>query len=148
MSNFKKFLALVLATLMVASMMVFAPAASAYAPTGDYADDIALLSAFGVMLGDGTSYQEKENVTRWQMALLIARVVTGEVGNDMWEADKSDFFTDVKADHYPGAIDFCAEMGYIKGIGDKDLYYGHGQYKGEFESLDSIIMAAAVQYRF
>lgn len=118
MSNFKKFLALVLATLMVASMMVFAPAASAYAPTGDYADDIALLSAFGVMLGDGTSYQEKENVTRWQMALLIARVVTGEVGNDMWEADKSDFFTDVKADHYPGAIDFCAEMGYIKGIGD------------------------------
>jgi len=118
MSNFKKFLALVLATLMVASMMVFAPAASAYAPTGDYADDIALLSAFGVMLGDGTSYQEKENVTRWQMALLIARVVTGEVGNDMWEADKSDFFTDVNADHYPGAIDFCAEMGYIKGIGD------------------------------
>ena len=49
MRNFKKFLALVLATLMVASMMVFtAPAASAYAPTGDYADDIALLNAFGV----------------------------------------------------------------------------------------------------
>ena len=119
MSNFKKFLALVLATLMVASMMVItAPAASAYAPTGDYADDIALLSTLGVMIGDGTSYQEKENVTRWQMALLIARIVTGETGNDMWEAEKSEFFTDVTADHYPGAIDFCAEMGYIKGVGD------------------------------
>lgn len=119
MSNFKKFLALVLATLMVASMMVIsAPAASAYAPTGDYADDIALLNTLGVMLGDNVSFGEKENVTRWQMALLIARIVTGETGNDMWEAEKSEFFTDVTADHYPGAIDFCAEMGYIKGVGD------------------------------
>ena len=119
MSNFKKFLALVLATLMVASMMVIsAPAASAYAPTGDYADDIALLNTLGVMLGDNVSFGEKDNVTRWQMALLIARIVTGETGNDMWEAEKSEFFTDVTADHYPGAIDFCAEMGYIKGVGD------------------------------
>jgi len=119
MSNFKKFLSLVLATVMVAGMMVFtAPSAAAYAPTGDYADNIALLNAFDVMLGDGVSFGEKENVTRWQMALFIARIVTGETGNDMWEADESEFFTDVKADHYPGAIDFCAEMGYIKGVGD------------------------------
>ena len=37
---------------------------------------------------------------------------------------------------------------FIKGIGNKDLYYGHGQYKGEFESLDSVIVASSVQYRF
>ena len=37
---------------------------------------------------------------------------------------------------------------YIKGIGNKDLYYGHNRYKGEFESLDSVIVAGSVQYRF
>ncbi len=119
MSNFKKFLALVLATLMVAGMMVFtAPAASAYAPTGDYADDIALLNAFNVMKGDGTSFGEKENVTRWHMALFVAQIVTGETDPDVWAGEKSEFFTDVNEKHWPGAIDFCAEMGYIKGIGD------------------------------
>lgn len=119
MSNFKKFLALVLATLMVAGMMVFtAPATSAYAPTGDYADDIALLNAFNVMKGDGVSFGEKDNVTRWHMALFVAQIVTGETDAAVWAGDKSDFFTDVTADHWPGAIDFCAEMGFIKGIGD------------------------------
>ena len=55
MSNFKKFLALALAAMMVVGMMVFAPAASAYEPTGEYKDSIALLNAFDVMLGDGVS---------------------------------------------------------------------------------------------
>ena len=118
MSNFKKFLALALAAMMVVGMMVFAPAASAYEPTGEYKDSIALLNAFDVMLGDGVSFGEKEEVTRWQMALLIARIVTGETGNAMWEGEKSDYFTDVTAEHFPGAIDFCAELGIIKGVGD------------------------------
>lgn len=118
MSNFKKFLALALAAMMVVGMMVFAPAASAYEPTGEYKDSIALLNAFDVMLGDGESFGEKTEVTRWQMALLIARIVTGETGNAMWEGQKSDYFTDITADHYPAAIDFCAELGIIMGVGD------------------------------
>lgn len=121
MRNFKKFLSLVLAALMVSGMMVFtAPAASAadYEATGTYADSITLLSTLEVMLGDGESFNEKGKVTRWQMALFIARIVTGEVGNEMWEAEKSQIFTDVTADHYPGAIDFCAELGIINGVGD------------------------------
>jgi len=121
MRNFKKFLSLVLAALMVTGMMVFtAPAASAaeYEATGDYAESVTLLNTLEVMLGDGESFKEDEKVTRWQMALFIARIVTGEVGNEMWEADKSQIFTDVAANHYPGAIDFCAELGIINGIGD------------------------------
>lgn len=119
MSKFTKFLALALATIMVAGMMVFtAPAAAAYAPTGDYASDIALLNALDVMLGDGVSFNEEAPVTRWQMALFIARIVTGETGNEMWEADKSAYYTDVDATDYPGAIDFCYDMGYMNGVGD------------------------------
>jgi len=119
MSKFTKFLALALATLMVAGMMVFtAPAAAAYEPTGDYASDIALLNALDVMLGDGISFNEKQEVTRWQMALFIARIVTGETGNEMWEAEKSAYYTDVDATDYPGAIDFCYDMGYMNGVGD------------------------------
>ena len=37
---------------------------------------------------------------------------------------------------------------YIKGIGDKEMEYANHQLKGEFESLDSVIVAASVQYRF
>ena len=37
---------------------------------------------------------------------------------------------------------------YIKGIGDKEMEYANHQLKGEFESLDSVIVAASMQYRF
>ena len=37
---------------------------------------------------------------------------------------------------------------YIKGIGDKELYDHHGRAFGEYESLDSVIVAGSVQYRF
>ena len=37
----------------------------------------------------------------------------------------------------------------IKGIGDTDLYRkGSDKPLGEFDSLDSVIVAASVQYRF
>ena len=118
MSNFKKFLALVLATLMVASVMVFtAPAAAA--ATDDHADDIAFLGAIDVFKGySADNLGADDNILRYQMALFIARIDTGITDDSFWQNGASAYFTDCNEHTYPGAIDYCYKKGYINGKGD------------------------------
>ena len=69
MRNLKKFLALVLALMMVVSVMVTVNAASS--STAKYAAAVETLQNYGVLKGyeDGQPHPEK-NITRAQMAAL------------------------------------------------------------------------------
>ncbi|MBQ5390341.1 MAG: hypothetical protein IIU58_05480, partial [Clostridia bacterium] len=77
MRNFKKFLSLALAMLMVFSMTVLT--AGAKAADADYIDAAQQLAAIGVMKGDenGDLMLDKQ-VTRYQAALFFVQAITGK----------------------------------------------------------------------
>ena len=129
MRNLKKFLALVLAMMMVCSLMVTANA-SDFADEGqindDYLEAVEVLSAIEVLkgMGDGT-FAPKGSFTRAQYAGLMYRIMTGDVtdSNPVLTYMKSvdnDVFTDVrgKADWAVGYINFMASAGLLSGNGD------------------------------
>ena len=83
MRNVKKFLALVLAMLMVVS------AAATVSAFEDVADDHVFAAAINdltvkeIVNGyDGETFGPDDAVTRQQMALMMARAITGNVGDD------------------------------------------------------------------
>ena len=49
---------------------------------------------------------------------------------------------------YSNNLTFDFGATYITGVGDTDLHNGAGKHIGEFESLDSYIVSAQMQYRF
>ena len=130
MSNRKRFLAMVLAVMMIVSTMATMGSLPATANFSDVTDE-ALARALGV-LGDlgvvqGTGYDEDgnrlfsgtDNVTRQQFALFVARITTGTPefylpnANALVEAEK--LFSDVKDATFAAAILFCFEEGIITG---------------------------------
>ena len=115
MRNFKKFLSLTLAMLMVLSMSVFT--AGATEANADYLDAAQHLAAIGVMKGDenGDLMLDK-HVTRYQAALFFVQAITGKTDSSVWNADKSAIFTDVP--EYGTAIDYLANLGLIVGRGN------------------------------
>lgn len=130
MRNFKKFLALVLAALMVASVMVFtAPAASA--ATDNHAEDIAFLGALDVFKGySADNLGADDDILRYQMALFLARITTGITDDSFWQKGASSYFTDCNEYTFPAAIDYCAQKGYINGKGDNKFDpYGKINYQ-------------------
>ncbi|PWM56588.1 MAG: hypothetical protein DBX93_04985 [Oscillospiraceae bacterium] len=115
MRNLKKFLALMLATLMIAGSVVITTGA---AKTGaDYTDAAHHLAAIGIMKGDenGNLMLDK-SVTRYQAALFFVQAITGNTDTKVWNADKSTVFTDVP--EYGTAIDYLAGMKFILGRGN------------------------------
>lgn len=117
MRNLKKFLALVLATLMVVSAMV---ATTASAATADHADAVKTLNRLNIYHGYGEGNMGANDlVTRWQMALFVARATTGFTDDSAWAGTTNTTpFTDVKANHYFGAIASAYNAGIINGVGD------------------------------
>lgn len=116
MRNFKKFLALVMATLMILSAAVITTGAAD--EKADYSNAAHHLVALKIMKGD-----EKGNlmldsgVTRYQAALFFAQAISGETTVETWNAEKtSSVFTDVKA--YGTAIDYAYTRGIIAGRGN------------------------------
>ncbi len=120
MRNFKRFLSLVLAVVMVAGMAVFAaPASSAAASSAaGYASSVEFLADLGVMKGYGDgNYGENDDVTRYQMALFFVRsIFPGWNAEDENPTQASEVFTDVKG--YGAAIDAMAGLGIVNGVGD------------------------------
>lgn len=127
MRNFKKFLALLLATMMVLGGVVTVSAAdeAEVTATVDYdaiykasADDLFALDILkGTAMDDGIDFALENGVTRWQMALFIARIMTGETSDQYWNkvSDNTTPYDDVT--NYFGAISYADENGIIKGKG-------------------------------
>lgn len=117
MRNLKKFLALVLATLMVVSA---AATVSAYAVFDDvedgnpYAEAIGTLVEYGLTKGIGDSlYGVDLPVRRYQMALFVARALAP---NEDWNGEGAVIFPDVK--EYSAAIAFVNNKGIVNGMPD------------------------------
>ena len=115
MRNFKKFLSLALAMLMVCSMTVLTTGATE--TNANYLEAAQQLAAIGVMKGDenGNLMLDK-HVTRYQAALFFVQAITGKTDSSVWNADKSAIFTDVP--EYGTAIDYLANLGLIVGRGN------------------------------
>ena len=110
----KKFLALVLAVLMIASTVVSVAAFDDVAADNKYANAIEELQEYGVVAGKSeTEFAPDELVTRWQMALFMARATSGETDDEAWNIGAS-LFTDCT--QYLGAIQYCYTKGIIKGV--------------------------------
>ncbi len=115
MRNLKKFLALVLATMMLLSVAVISTSAAGEA---DYTDAANHLAALQVMKGNENGDLMLGNgVTRYQAALFFVQALTGETDVAVWNADKkSANFTDVV--EYGTAIDHANGIGIVKGRGN------------------------------
>ena len=118
MRNLKKFLALVLATLMVVSAMVATTASAAV--TADHSNAVEVLNRIDVYRGYGADAMgDKDLVTRWHMALFVSRITTGFTDDAVWNTTTNDTpFTDVTKDNYLGAIATAYKAGIIEGVGN------------------------------
>ena len=100
------------------TMCTAVSAAHNFRDVKEFDEAIDLLSGIEVIKGySNTSFGPNDNVTRWQMALLISKLRTGRVETSVWEATGSGTaFTDVEAArHYPAAINYAHNNGIIIG---------------------------------
>jgi hypothetical protein len=113
MRNLKKFLALLLSVMMIATTAVIVSAEDAT----DYTEAAEVLVSTGALKGytDGKLHLE-DDVQRYQMALFIARMMTGDVDDTLWSNFNTTSFTDIDSlSQYVGAISFVTDEGVIKG---------------------------------
>ncbi len=121
----KKILSLVLALMMVFSIVpaVFADdAVTTAAGDSAYQDAIDFLGLIDLYQG---GHPDDEAVTRWQMALFVARVLTGRTDNAYWKttennsgfADVDEYLNDTES-YIVGAVSYAANKGIINGYGD------------------------------
>jgi hypothetical protein len=117
MRNLRKTLALVLVLVLALGTVVTAGAAFADVPSDyEYADEIDVLAALGVLTGDVTgNYRPEDSITRAEAAAVIYRTFTGS--NDGAASFKgATKFPDVSSTHWAnGYINWCTEMGIING---------------------------------
>ena len=122
MRNFKKFLALVLAMLMVSACAVSVSAyedQAAINATG-YAEAVEVLSTLGVIVGDGTNnFNPNDTLTRAAAAKIVAVLDAGAAGKKIeWKSSTSSF-VDVDPTHWGNAyINYASQHGYMDGIGE------------------------------
>ena len=120
MRNFKRFLSLLLAGLMVFGMLAISTGAKEV--EADYSDAAKHLAAIGILKGDENgNLMLDQNVTRYQAALFFVQAITGKTDPSVWNADKSAIFSDVP--EYGTAIDYLAGLGLIIGRGDGTYGY-------------------------
>lgn len=133
----KRLLSFVLAALMVFSMMpaIFAANKNTHQVSDDAEPTIEIkntnfVSYLGIIKGyPNGSLGLEDPVTRWMMALLAIRVMTGDVDDTSWLPDitYTTRFEDVTdgdvASLYLGAIALCADNGFIRGIEENGKLY-------------------------
>ena len=138
MRNLKKFLALVLALMMVFSLMVTAHAADTsidpfdrFTDAGDvnstYKTAARTLTDIGVFHGTGTSgttFSPEVKISRAQMAAIIYRVATGDVNDEYVHLykDADSRFSDTAGHWAEEYINFCDNADIIKGDGAGHFY--------------------------
>ena len=114
----KKLLALVLALVMSMSLVTISNAAFKDADKIDNTEAVEVMAAVGVLKGytDG-SFGAKDTLTRAQAAKIVAYL---DLGGDAADAlvGTGKVFTDVPANNWAaGYIEYCAQAGYVAGIG-------------------------------
>lgn len=113
MRNLKKFLALVLAMIMVMSASAMVSADFTDVANSDYEEAINDLTVKGIIKGmTETTFGPKQPVNREQMAIFMARVLTGDVEND-WNDKAVTPFEDLG--NYQAAIQYAWANGVING---------------------------------
>ena len=130
MRNLKKFLALVLAMMMVMSLMVTVNAASTsnYSDANEitpvYAEAIEVLSALKVLEGDASGFRPGDTITRAEAAKILYCITTGDVTKNSkfpeYFRDNCEF-TDVLGtadDWAAGFIGYAAANGLVVGDGN------------------------------
>lgn len=137
MRNLKKFLALVLAMIMVVSAAAVVSADfTDVAADSKYATAINDLAVKKIIVGTTeTTFSPDADVQRYQMALLVARATTGIVDNADW-ANGVKIFDDVTDDHFKGAISYAFVNGIIKGRDAKTF-----DPAGNIAYIDALTMA-------
>ena len=116
----KKLLALVLALVMTMSLVTISNAAFKDESDISYKEAVDVMTAVGVLKGytDG-NFGAKDTLTRAQAAKIIAYLDLGEATAEAFIGTGS-YFTDVPASHWAaGYIEYCAQAGYVAGVGDK-----------------------------
>lgn len=101
--------------------MALPVSAHSFTDVSEYGEAIGALNELGVITGYGpTTFAPNVNVTRWQMTLMLARLLTGNVDstNTYWNQKTAAFtFTDIdEGSHYPRAIQWAVDEGIIKGV--------------------------------
>ncbi len=135
MRNLKKFLALVMAVLMLFGMAAI-PTGAAEDADSDYLEAAQQLAALSIMKGDQNGNLNLSNgVTRYQAALFFVQALTGRTEVSVWNAEKkSTIFSDVP--EYGTAIDYAYSIQLILGRGDG--IYG---YNDPILYQDMLVMA-------
>ena len=121
MKIFRKLLPAAIILALSVTITVLASAAHDFTDVTRYDDAIETLSKISVVKGLAPiKFGPDEPVTRWQMALFIARLATGVVDNTVWEAAaNTTSFTDVYPQHYYGSIAYAHKAGIIIGKSDE-----------------------------
>ena len=121
MRNFKKFLALVLAMLMVSACAVSVAAFDDVADTDDYVKAVELLADLGVIKGrnDGTNnFYPNDTLTREEAAVIAAKLKAGADGQKIEWTSATSSFVDVDPAHWGNAyINYVSQRGIMDGIG-------------------------------
>lgn len=134
MRNLKKFLALVLATLMVISAAATVSAYSDVADDDTYAAAIAALTEYGIVNGTNAeldTFSPDDDVVRYQMALMMARAL--EPDTEDWQEGMA-IFEDVT--EWYGAIAYAYMNGIVTGMDAT-----HFEPKTGIKCRDALIMA-------
>ncbi len=149
----KKILSLVLALMMVFSIVpaVFADdAVTTAAKDSAYQDAIDFLGLIGLYKG-GDGHADSDGVTRWQMALYVARVLTGRTEDAYWKttennsgfADVDEYLNDSES-YIVGAVSYAANKGIINGYGDGNFGPNDGiTYR---DALTMVVRALGITY--
>ena len=129
MRNLKKFLALVLAVMMVMSLMITADAAvnikTSSDVTVDYEMAVDVLHKIGVLEGEsGGVYNPQELIPRKELAMLLFRITTGytsyKVANTMYAEDVKYYYDDVPANSwYAGVVAYVSINNLMQGFGSR-----------------------------
>lgn len=111
MKNFKRILALVIATIMVVGTTAGLSAAGKW-----YSDAVTYLENTGIAT-IGSKAEEK--ITRNEFVLWIAKLETKQLDDSAWNDEIANTtFSDVTDDHHKAAIAYSERRGFIVGNGD------------------------------
>ena len=121
MNNLKRVLSLALASVMLIGMMVVGVSAKEFTDADEieHPEAVDILVALDIINGkeDGTYFAPKDNVTRGEMAKMIAVAMKG--GNDVDTGTKGvPSFTDIAGHWAESYIEYCYDLGIIAGRGD------------------------------
>ena len=120
MGNLKRFLAMTLTMLMVVGCFAMTGSVAAFDDVVDYQKQINLMSVLEIIKGyddEGIEFGPQDDVERYQMAVMIAKIMTGKTDAyvSWYNTINNTDFVDVEQDHFFGSISYCNENGVVIG---------------------------------